>query len=336
LDLKEIAMRTLLLAGVSSLLLGSPAMSATYYVDGSGTGAPEQTISQDTPVSISGGQEGTTFSGSATNVGGGSVSAFASEGISDITDYNNSAGSHYYGLESGVTAIVSYTIRVSGPVTGALVPVRINAIASAGSLDVPDPVSGYYAPIIAGTGADVQVQYAEGDAPVGASGFLAFIYADTNYDYRYFVDPGEGYAAPVLLGHSDSIDQEVLIAANFDVDVRVIASAGAGFESAYTSVTETAEGGASADPTFVIDEPGYSAYTIEGVPAGPAAVATPEPATWAMMLIGFAGLGFAGYRRGRRAAALGASIASTPQSERLTPVAARSRSRSASIAPTAI
>ena len=28
-------------------------------------------------------------------------------------------------------------------------------------------------------------------------------------------------------------------------------------------------------------------------------VATPEPATWAMMLIGFAGLGFAGYRRAR-------------------------------------
>ena len=30
-------------------------------------------------------------------------------------------------------------------------------------------------------------------------------------------------------------------------------------------------------------------------------LATPEPATWAMMLIGFAGLGFAGYRRARLA-----------------------------------
>ena len=32
--------------------------------------------------------------------------------------------------------------------------------------------------------------------------------------------------------------------------------------------------------------------------------AVPEPSTWAMMLIGFAGLGFAGYKRarGRRAA----------------------------------
>jgi PEP-CTERM motif len=33
---------------------------------------------------------------------------------------------------------------------------------------------------------------------------------------------------------------------------------------------------------------------------------TPEPSTWAMMLIGFAGLGFAGYRSSRKTAALAA------------------------------
>jgi hypothetical protein len=36
------------------------------------------------------------------------------------------------------------------------------------------------------------------------------------------------------------------------------------------------------------------------------AAATPEPATWAMMLLGFAGLGFAGHRATRKSAALGA------------------------------
>jgi PEP-CTERM motif len=292
-------MRTLLLAGISSVLLGSPAMSTTYLVDGYAGGAPEQTISQDTPDSISGGANGATFTANSTNVGGGSVSAFASEGLSDVTDYNNSAGSHYYGLAGGATATVNYTIRVSGPVTGALIPVHINAIASAGSLDVPDPVGSYYAPIIASTGAQVSVQYAEGDVPVGAPEFLASIYADTHYDYRYFVDPAPGYAAPVLLGNTSTFNDEVLIEANFDVSVLVYASAGADFESTYASYTETAEGGASADPTFTIDEPGYSAYSIEGVPAGPAAAPVPEPATWAMMLLGFAGLGYAGYRRAR-------------------------------------
>jgi hypothetical protein len=34
--------------------------------------------------------------------------------------------------------------------------------------------------------------------------------------------------------------------------------------------------------------------------------AVPEPSTWAMMLLGFAGLGFAGYRRSRKASAIAA------------------------------
>ena len=33
---------------------------------------------------------------------------------------------------------------------------------------------------------------------------------------------------------------------------------------------------------------------------------TPEPSTWAMMILGFAGLGFAGYRASRKAAAIAA------------------------------
>jgi PEP-CTERM motif len=32
----------------------------------------------------------------------------------------------------------------------------------------------------------------------------------------------------------------------------------------------------------------------------------PEPSTWAMMLLGFAGLGFAGYRRSRKAVSIAA------------------------------
>ena len=35
-------------------------------------------------------------------------------------------------------------------------------------------------------------------------------------------------------------------------------------------------------------------------------VAVPEPSTWAMMLIGFAGLGFAGYRTSRKAVSIAA------------------------------
>ena len=36
--------------------------------------------------------------------------------------------------------------------------------------------------------------------------------------------------------------------------------------------------------------------------------AAPEPATWAMMLLGFAGLGFAGYRRTKKSDATFAAV----------------------------
>ena len=44
--------------------------------------------------------------------------------------------------------------------------------------------------------------------------------------------------------------------------------------------------------------------TIEGNGVFALGGAVPEPSTWAMMLVGFAGLGFAGYRSTRRCAAV--------------------------------
>jgi hypothetical protein len=306
-------MKKLLFLTLPLALAGSPAMSATYTVDGFAAGEPAQTtISQDTPDSISGGLEGATFTANATNVGGGSVSVFASEGISDVPDYNDSAGSHYYGLDGSASAYVTYTMRVSGPVTGALVPVHITMTASAPSLDVPPPVGGpqgYYAPVIASASAGVNLSYSELGVPGGATvddnnGDIANVSASTSYDYRHFLNgfvDGVGdpdvYPAPDLQSNSQTFDEEVMMAANFDVLVVVDAGAGAQFTNYSAFYPQTAVAAASADPTFVIDEPGYSAYTIEGVPEGTAAVATPEPATWAMMLLGFAGLGYTGYRR---------------------------------------
>jgi hypothetical protein len=43
----------------------------------------------------------------------------------------------------------------------------------------------------------------------------------------------------------------------------------------------------------------YVSFSVTPVPV-------PEPSTWAMMILGFAGLGFAGYRRSRKAAAVAA------------------------------
>lgn len=55
----------------------------------------------------------------------------------------------------------------------------------------------------------------------------------------------------------------------------------------------------------------YSCYVPEGgttryIAAGSAVGSVPEVSTWAMMLLGFAGLGFAGYRTSRKGAAFAA------------------------------
>jgi hypothetical protein len=55
--------------------------------------------------------------------------------------------------------------------------------------------------------------------------------------------------------------------------------------------------------------PGATGYfSLEepvSISAPPTVTGTPEPATWAMMLLGFAGLGFAGYRASRKTPAFG-------------------------------
>ena len=70
-----------------------------------------------------------------------------------------------------------------------------------------------------------------------------------------------------------------------------------GLNTLYTWPTQTSAVTAS----FAI---GAGAFTIDyieanGSPSDLVFSVVPEPSTWAMMLLGFAGLGFAGYRRAR-------------------------------------
>jgi PEP-CTERM motif-containing protein len=60
---------------------------------------------------------------------------------------------------------------------------------------------------------------------------------------------------------------------------------------------------ASVDPVFSVPA-GYSLEFDPGV--GNLASTVPEPPTWVMMLLGFVGLGFVGYRASRKSVALAA------------------------------
>lgn len=59
-------------------------------------------------------------------------------------------------------------------------------------------------------------------------------------------------------------------------------------------------------PTLSLNLPkGASVTTASGVFDSFVTTTVPEPSTWAMMLLGFAGLGYAGYRRTRNAVSEG-------------------------------
>lgn len=82
-----------------------------------------------------------------------------------------------------------------------------------------------------------------------------------------------------------------------------------GSANEFTSVAQLFEGGENPDWNLML----YNAYPTSGFPsdgyvvwaaAEPMAAAVPEPSTWAMMILGFAGVGFLAYRRRNQTASL--------------------------------
>jgi hypothetical protein len=71
----------------------------------------------------------------------------------------------------------------------------------------------------------------------------------------------------------------------------------------YDPTQDSGSADAYVDPTFALSGQYASLYHFEGLPDAALAGGVPEPSTWAMMLIGFAGLGGAMLRRARRGAA---------------------------------
>jgi hypothetical protein len=91
-------------------------------------------------------------------------------------------------------------------------------------------------------------------------------------------------ARPRLVGAFPSRPHFIRAYTNASADARNI------FNANYAEVS------AFVDPTFTVV--GDYASRWSGVPS--AASAVPEPFTWAMMILGFAGVGFMAYRRKNR------------------------------------
>jgi hypothetical protein len=227
---------------------------------------------------------------SARGYNGGVVSARA--GFSPNPDTLNGTYSSEATVES------SYDFKIVGPSTTA-VPLHIHGYA-------------FVSPIVAGASDGGLLTIGLDGTPSGTTGFsiksgaslqvegvAGFDYYGTPYfDYER-VDVANNSDLNDLAGKGDLLDGTFEFISNSYI--RVILSATASLTHNPQGPDENPIGGveAGADPVFTIDDPAFSAFRIVGVPDDPAPIggAVPEPATWALMILGF---GMTCYRMRRR------------------------------------
>ena len=122
-----------------------------------------------------------------------------------------------------------------------------------------------------------------GTATVSVGGGPAVTFTDPIQVFSNQSDPAVGFEDPSM---DDILDDFSASFATYDLTTSIGPIVGSGVVTGSSFATS---GGA-----FVLTRAGEATFTA-------ATTAIPEPSSWAMMLIGFAGLGYVGYRRARAA-----------------------------------
>jgi hypothetical protein len=209
------------------------------------------------------------------------AAASATGGADPAIAISVSAGGDVVGSQAHADASLNYSMEVVGP-SGAPVPVDLKSSIT-GTL-----MSGSAYGVVALASASLLV--------INPSGNIV---------------SGSYLPAPP---HPTTVDTVVDLFPNtiYGVSLQALAYALCGSLDEYGTATcdgNLASASAAVDPTVMID-PGFadaSQYQIVFSPDVSSAV--PESGTWAMMLIGFAGLGYAAFRQGRNKHSLGRNLA---------------------------
>ncbi len=203
--------------------------------------------------------------------------------------------------ENGGIAEFSYTLQVKGT-PNTLVPLHVHGSVEIGRFHMSDPTGqpiASFDDLSTGTPpsydwtisalAKVAVSSPRG-SPTGQSS------AVTEVEAHYTPGPAGRYCHNCN-GVGALMDTVIWVYSNSDVNVNVGANADVIYNAHGIPPESTfATAYASADPVFSIDDPAYTGFTIEGVPAG-SPPPVPEPATWALFLGGLLGIGSLARRR---------------------------------------
>jgi hypothetical protein len=251
-----------------------PGITAGVYAEAGITFGDFETATLNAPPSM------LPLKATAQNLDAGAAAA-AAGGSDPAIAISVSAGGDVVGSQAHADASLNYSLEVVGP-SGAPVPVDLKSSIT-GTL-----ISGSADGVVALASASLVVVNPSGNLVSGS--YLPAPPQPTTVDTVIDLFPNTIYG----------------------VSLQALAFALCGAQDEFGTTTcdgNLASASAAVDPTFMID-PGFadaSQYQIVFSPGVSSAV--PESGTWAMMLIGFAGLGYAAFRQGRNKRSLGRNLA---------------------------
>lgn len=233
--------------------------------------------SQDVPVNKSLSAPGA-ISGSLSSTDGGTASGQAtiSANQSVSVNLNLAAGPTVFGVAGNAAAILNYSMYINGP-SDQFVSYQVSSTGGA-TITNSSPQSS-------------NTQLEATLLVIGGNGDSFGFGKNITKGFG----PG-GSAAPDLSSFSFSTNEDHLFETNTRYDIVLTVEVESG-----TNFSGIASLSAFVDPTFTIDAPNPDLYQIvfsEGITNGAGITnAVPEPSTWAMMFLGFCGLGLMAHRR---------------------------------------